>query len=401
MHLIRTADRNTTCSVSEADQSLSRVLCSFRGGSASPVGMKRRRDTQSEAGNAKKCVTHDAFVKWKRDLDRECQTMTLLDCETGMESGKKIVDKLKCTVCAEFVDKIRGRKRFSDKWICGADSVRTSNVRDHSHNDQHSHAMSLLKKQRAEASGLGPASYAPIAKAFNTLSEDEREKLKVKFDIAYFIATEKIAFTKYPKICDLEACHGVCVGATYRNDMAGKDFVHFIAKAKRKHLLQNLAKAKFFSLLLDGSTDTGNIDNEVVLVVGCDPDSSDEKVHTRMDFLTVSRPQSVTACGLFQVLEGSLQGLGIQELSLDKCKKLVGVGTDGAAANIAASGLKGLVEGQLGWVFWMWCMAHRLELAIKDALKGTTFDEINEMLLRLLPVREIPKEVQGTRGYCC
>ena len=286
--------------------------------------MKRHRDTQSEAGNAQKHMTHDTFVKWKRDLDRECQTITWLDFETGMENGKKIVDKLKCTVCTEFVDKIHGRKHFSDKWIRGSDSVRTSNVRDHAHNDQHSHAMSLLKKRRAEASGLGPASYAPIVKAFNTLPEDEREGLKVKFDIAYFIATEKIAFTKYPKLCDLEALHGVRVGITYRNDMAGKDFVHFIAETKCKHLLQNLAEAKFFSLLLDGSTDTGNIDNEVVLVVWfgstdtgninnevvlvvwCDLDSSDEKVHTRMDFLTVSRPQSVTACGLFQVLEGNL-----------------------------------------------------------------------------------------------
>ena len=156
MHLIRTADRNTTCSVTVADQSLSRVLCSFRGGSASLVGMKRRpvtvadqslsrvlcsfrggsasvvgmkrrpvtvadqslsrvlcsfrggsaslvgmkrrRDTQSEVGNVKMRVTHDTFVKWKRDLDRECQTMTWLNCETGMESGKKIVDNLKCTV---------------------------------------------------------------------------------------------------------------------------------------------------------------------------------------------------------------------------------------------------------------------------------------------------------------
>ena len=68
--------------------------------------MKRRRDTQSKAGNAKKRVTHDTFLKWKRDLDRECQTMTWLDCETGMESGKKIVEKLKCKVCTEFVDKI-------------------------------------------------------------------------------------------------------------------------------------------------------------------------------------------------------------------------------------------------------------------------------------------------------
>ena len=31
----------------------------------------------------------------------------------------------------------------------------------------------------------------------------------------------------------------------------------------------------------------------------------------------------------------------------------------------------------------MWCLAHRLELGIKDALKGTYFDEIDEMLLRL------------------
>ena len=44
--------------------------------------------------------------------------------------------------------------------------------------------------------------------------------------------------------------------------------------------------------------------------------------------------------------------LGIQEVSLDECRKLVGVGTDGASANIAASGLKGLVEGRLGCVFF-------------------------------------------------
>ena len=31
----------------------------------------------------------------------------------------------------------------------------------------------------------------------------------------------------------------------------------------------------------------------------------------------------------------------------------------------------------------MWCLAHRLELAIKDALKGTCFDLVDEMLLRL------------------
>ena len=168
-------------------------------------------------------------------------------------------------------------------------------------------------------------------------------------------------------------------------------------------------KQSFFSLLLDGSTDTANIENEVVLAVWCDLDSSDERIHTRMNFLTVNRPQSVTAHGLFQVLEGCLQGLGIQELSPDKCKKLVGVGTDGAAANMAASGLKGLVEGKLKWVFWMWCLAHRLELSIKDALKDTTFDEINEMLLQLYYLyenspnkcRELEDIVADLKGAMC
>ena len=91
--------------------------------------------------------------------------------------------------------------------------------------------------------------------------------------------------------------------------MYGREFVHFIAEAKRRHLLESVAKANFFSVLIDGSTDTANTDNEI----SSDADGSDEKVHTRMDFLTVIWPQSATGRGLFQVLEASLQCLGIQE----------------------------------------------------------------------------------------
>ena len=54
----------------------------------------------------------------------------------------------------------------------------------------------------------------------------------------------------------------------------------------------------------------------------------------------------------------------------------------------SASGLKGLVEAKLGWIFWMWCLAHRLKLSIKDALSNTTFDLVDEMLLRLYYVYE-------------
>ena len=222
--------------------------------------------------------------------------MSWLDCNAEKEGAKK-VDRLKCKVCTEFVDKIRGRKNFGELRV---DSVRISNVRDHAQNNQHAHAMSLLKKQRSQSAGLDPSSYAPIAEVFNKLSDAEREKLRVKFNIAYVIATENLPYTKDPKICELETQHGVRVGTSYVNQNAGKEFIRYIVESRRQEVKQTLANAKFFSLLLDGSTDTGNIDDEVLLLVRCDRNGRDEKVHTRMEYFTVVRPQSVTAQGLLR-----------------------------------------------------------------------------------------------------
>ena len=38
------------------------------------------------------------------------------------------------------------------------------------------------------------SSYAPIARALHRLSDEERARLRRKFDIAYFVATEKLSF---------------------------------------------------------------------------------------------------------------------------------------------------------------------------------------------------------------
>jgi hypothetical protein len=151
-----------------------------------------------------------------------------------------------------------------------------------------------------------------------------------------------------------------------------------------------VSNAHFFSLLMDGSTDASNHDNELMLVQWCDTNSSDEKVQSRLSFLTVHQPESANAEGLFASLEYGLKCLGIPSLSRQTCTQLVGIATDGASANIATGGLKGLVEKELNWIFWMWCLAHRLELAIKDALKGSFFDSIDELLLRLYYMYENP-----------
>ena len=116
-----------------------------------------------------------------------------------------------------------------------------------------------------------------------------------------------------------------------------------------------LEQAKFFSILLDGSTDSGNIDDELFLAVFCDVYDMDERVHTRMKFLAVERPNDATASGLFQCLQCCLHKIGVKAIDAEECKGLVGIGTDSTNTNIASAGLKGLVESQgcgvlpVGW----------------------------------------------------
>ena len=98
-------------------------------------------------------------------LDCECQTLTWLNCDTEMNGRKKEATKLRCSVCTKFKANIASKRNFSEKWLLGADSVRTSNIWDHAKADQHVHAKNLLNMPE---SGSDPCSYTPITRGFLT-----------------------------------------------------------------------------------------------------------------------------------------------------------------------------------------------------------------------------------------
>ena len=118
-------------------------------------GRMKRAATSSTTEDAlepkKRKVMYSTYEKWRRDFDHECKTVTWLGCETTeMARGKRWV-----------------------KWISGADSPRTNNISDHAHSDQHQHAMSLLQREKAAVRGESASSFAPIAAALNTSSDEE------------------------------------------------------------------------------------------------------------------------------------------------------------------------------------------------------------------------------------
>ena len=145
-----------------------------------------------------------------------------------------------------------------------------------------------------------------------------------------------------------------------------------------------LAKANFLSIQADGSTDAGNVEDELFLVLYFDPHSEDRKVHVRNQFLAVLRPKSANAEGLFECCTRALDFVGVANWE----SKLVGFGCDGASVNVAAGGLRGYLERAVPGVVVFWCLAHRLELSLKDALKGTLFTAVDDMLMRVFYLYE-------------
>ena len=91
-------------------------------------------------------------------------------------------------------------------------------------------------------------------------------------------------------LCQLEERHGIDLGQGYKNELACATFIDYIAQEQRQGLAASLSRARFFGLQADGSTDAGNIEDEVFLAVYCDPHAANGRVHVRINFFSVRHP---------------------------------------------------------------------------------------------------------------
>ena len=127
--------------------------------------------------------------------------------------------------------------------------------------------MELLRREQSTS----VTDYSPIARAFYRMDESVEKQTKRKFDVAYVIAKEGMAFTKMNSLCQLQERHGVRLGECYKNDQACAIFIEYIAQDLQGQLGDSLRKAKFYSIQMDGSTDSGNKEEELFLVVYFEP----------------------------------------------------------------------------------------------------------------------------------
>ena len=276
------------------------------------------------------------------------------------DDKKKI---MQCTICNEFPTLAGG-----NSFVTGTASFRVQNLRAHNTSKQHHCCVKEAKEARDK-----PRS-APMNVLVRNMEAGVREKMVKLFNIAFFVAKEEIAFAKFPSLCALHIKNDVELGQTYFNDHACRAFVDNIAGVMMDSLSTKLKKERFFSVMCDGSTDSADLEQELMYVrflQGGIPINL---------FLSVQALRSGDAPGICNGLDAAFQHA---ELSSGEWRdRLVGFGADRAAVMLGRSrGVAALLQEDVPHMVEIHCVAHRLELGILDATKQeTVLSDVKEML---------------------
>ena len=193
--------------------------------------------------------------------------------------------------------------------------------------------MAYLKVDLAKANNKSVTSFSPIGHSLKNMDASTKERMKRKFDIYYVMAKEGVAFSKYPALYDLESRHDVDVGVAYKNDVSAKSFTHFIAQSQCDSFVHSLSNSHYFSFLMDGTTDSGKVEDELVVVLYCKQDDVVKEIRACARYLSVVTPNKADTDGLVDCLKEALKTLKIDDVLdrdavLSSKPVLIGGGTE-------------------------------------------------------------------------
>ncbi|XP_062589081.1 zinc finger protein 862-like [Saccostrea cucullata] len=199
--------------------------------------------------------------------------------------------------------------------------------------------------------------------------------IELKFRNIHAIIKHNRSISDFDWMNSLDEAKGMQHGSTYNNRWAATAFIECISDTLKEEMLSQIKGTKFFSLTMDGTTDSGTAEQETLFIRFC----SAGKISCH--FLCIGEPRSTTSADLLKFVKDKLDE---NKLS-DQMKKLVGFGCDGASNMMGKrNGLVALLQKDFTEIIGVHCLAHRLELAYKDAVKNDPlYNRLTTLLLRL------------------
>jgi hypothetical protein len=272
---------------------------------------------------------------------------------------------MQCLWCMENEDSISSQ---SKQFIEGTSTYKLDSVKHHENSNAH-----IKAKELVDADGNREDTAA--SKAMLMLKKDTADKMALLFRNIHALVKNRKSLRDFGWLCELDTIKGLNIGRTYLNTKAASQFTGYIAQAERNRIAREMEKCKFFSVTCDGSTDASIKEQEIVYAKYC----FQGQVVTQ--FLGIESPQRADAPGVTAAIKTVLSSVGIDESVMGK--KLVSLGCDGAAVMVGTKGGVGtLLKGIQPSMITVHCLAHRLELAYRDAVKKCSL--YNSMITLLM-----------------
>ncbi|XP_076081027.1 zinc finger protein 862-like isoform X2 [Mytilus galloprovincialis] len=282
-----------------------------------------------------------------------------------------------CTYCKE-----QGK---GGKFVSGCTNFRIDTIQNHEVSSPHISATSVTERPLPQNS--------LSAKAINSIKQTEYDRLSILFRNAHAVAKHHLSFKTYNVICKLDQAKGLDVGNSYLNDKKACEFVKNIASVSRKETRDLLKKTPFLSLTCDGSSDFMGDEYESLWVRSAQNGKIIEK------FLDLGTAESAGSQDIFNYMK-AVCFENSEDNTNQLWSKLIGFCSDGAS-NMQGirNGVAALMKRENPEIVVTHCLAHRVELSFKDAIKSSKlYDKTITLLLGLYYLyRRGPKQKKALK----
>ena len=346
-----------------------------------------------------------------------------------------------CSICSEYSNLKKNPSdldRKNNSFLYGCSSFRKTSLESHAKSVQHVNFATRKKNENSEEPFRN--------KILTAFSEAEKSSLMILFRNAFAVLKRGKPWTDYEFLCELDIVKGLDIGKTYLNRNSGMQFGRAICTNILNEMSQDFLKANFFSIIIDEATDVSHSEQVVLYVrfskhgqiktkfcgiftvtranarqitdgvlkslknrlgwenqysngdenqsefennsdnadTSMDSDSSsDEEVDSLPDSdaeLSVVEEKAVSAARVSQCNQ-------YKETSVVKQPLLIGMASDGASVLSGKNaGVQALLTKEVNChMVYIWCISHRLQLSLKDALKKKfkEFNDLNDFLKSL------------------
>ena len=166
-------------------------------------------------------------------------------------------DAILCSICCQAT-----REAGKTQFITGCKSEKKETMRIHGESNGHLKAQkAVLAQQKAVRETVLAQSFS---KGTKDMQERDQREVAIKMTTAYFIAKEELPFSKFSPLIALQKKNGLELTSTYANDKSCAQMVSVLRKLSKEGLAAELNNKHYISVMADGATDAGGMENETV-----------------------------------------------------------------------------------------------------------------------------------------